>query len=293
MDSRALFVGSFANELRRKQGALSTPLRLSYVLAVSLLLGTVADAQQSTRARGYANAVSSELGQRRVAPTPIQGDHYRGISLQFDGLSIKRLRFSTAAEALEYAGTHGFESAGEVPAVIEVRGRQVVVLTGPLVRTDLRFTKRALSAGWHYLNNRDHETALMAVVLGGGRFAAWNPSNSGPLHGAIANAITSAQDLPEGVTSVGDAFIFADSGVVSAFRQTDSGGVFGLAPNSEQLSEVSTRLETLAGRSVGLTRALLQAPAVEAAARDGTGRRDRPALRYGDWSDDFETWSED
>lgn len=51
---------------------------------------------------------------------------YRGQAVQFDGLLVERLTFRDPDTALEYASRHV-----QPPAVVEVRGRYVVALSGP------------------------------------------------------------------------------------------------------------------------------------------------------------------
>jgi len=122
-----------------------------------------------------------------AAPSPI-----RGVEVALDGLTVRRYRFPDAARALAWAARAGDAMAEGEHRIVEVRGAQAVLASGPRL-DDSAFGARVRRAAWGTLPApAGHE--LLAVTHGEGDFAAETTVGRGPLHEAIAKALEASRE---------------------------------------------------------------------------------------------------
>lgn len=197
----------------------------SLSLAALVLAGTPASAQDSLsrREREYVQALERRFGpvtasrlnfpSRLVAPTPT--DELRrpierprperpyidvlvnGLEVRSDDVAIHRYRFSSPEEAQQMA-TGLIESPmpeGRQPVVGEVRGNQLLLVTGDIAR-DPAAAREALDAAWQGLPASPTTDATFAV-LGPNELAVHTTLEDGPLRESIDKAIKRARDLQE------------------------------------------------------------------------------------------------
>lgn len=159
-------------------------MRTRFVAAVALVLalagpGLAQEESPSVRERAYARLLAERMGEPPVEPTRVRltsrsGQEARGLRVQLPGLTAARLRFDTPAQAQAFAD--GLDGQG----VVEVRGKQVVLLRGPRAGEP-----GLLDAAWELLPAPASSGAVRALADAPGA-AATAPAATAPAPVAAA-----------------------------------------------------------------------------------------------------------
>lgn len=261
---------------------------------VLLALGSQAEAQ-SEREQRFGKDLAFGTGQKLKSVKPVkwharpkdrllgqtqsgqtQSEHpplAKGVRVELgDGRVVERVRFKTGKAAAEYVAHHA-DTQSSQPRIVEVRGKQVVVITGSPI-ADPQVAYKTRESVWK----------SPSLPIPGGKFdprdgfhvlAAYGPNDSqafvlkegrGPIHDSLRKAFDKGKQATErqrnpqpGHTAPRanapqfdwwspNAFrVTFDSGLESEIVIDPQGGGFSLAKNQFELEEIKTYVQGLMG----------------------------------------------
>jgi hypothetical protein len=158
-------------------------LRWAFVLVVcvcALVGAPAARAQElSMRERVYGNLLAERLGSSAGGDVPHLARVSRaggaGVRVSLPGLAAERLRFPDRAAAEAFASDTARALPAHQPALVEVRGDQVLVVRGPRL-ADPRVESQARRSGWDVLPAPSGSPWVMRSVAGPAERRPYEPS---------------------------------------------------------------------------------------------------------------------
>lgn len=194
----------------------------------------------------------------------------RGVRVDARGLVVKRLRFPSAADALEYAAFEAHVGSG--PTVLQLRGAQLLLVEGQGARDATR-ARSALAAAWQGLPAPGEVEATYAALGEPGELAFTTTHTSGPLAAAITSVLESARrhsrTAPETFSWNGPADVTVTmlGGMRARAHQGPSGGWLWCTMKPERAEATRRYLERLLGAPLPAEGGAVERPVTGAAQR--------------------------
>jgi hypothetical protein len=236
---------AYAAHATLDSGALSSDEE-RYVQSVSVVLGKGVGKGQRIRMPYTSGDLEPavhliQLGEPQAPPAPVRTA--RGVRVSVGEASVERLRFRSADEAQRFA-IYAADTT-RYPHSIEVRGRQMVIVHGDVLRDPARAAKLR-DAVWGTLPHAPGTPAVAATFLAPQEFFLETHIKNKELDGQIDRAISASKkkvaeggERAEGIEVNGDR-VNVEMGFKAELERTSEGGYVWFAKDPKRAEGVAS-----------------------------------------------------